>query len=45
MSQSADSYVSEARGMLDDFEDLTPEEQRGALMHAIESLENARREL
>lgn len=50
MSDSAEStaampHVSEARGLLGDFEDLTAEEQRGALDHAIASLENARREL
>lgn len=38
-------HVSEARGMLSGFEDLTAEEQRGALDHAIAALENARRDL
>jgi hypothetical protein len=44
-SDAATPHVREAVGMLADFEDLTEEEQRGAIEHASAALDNARREL
>jgi hypothetical protein len=44
-SDAATQHVREALGFLHDFEDLTEEEQRGAIKHASAALDNARREL
>lgn len=40
-----DASVANARAMISDFEDITVEEQYGAIKHAIAELENARRAL
>jgi len=41
----ADASVANARALLQDFEDVSIEEQHGAIEHAIAELENARRNL
>jgi len=41
----ADAAVANARSLLDDFEDVSVEEQHGAIEHAIAELRNARRAL